>query len=229
MSIADIMKYKTVEVIRVTRLTETTFKMYLRWDEKPPVGTFFMVWLQGYEAIPLSVSGWYNGALRFIVQIRGKTTAALFHAKRVGLLGPLGREVPPPLSKPTLVAGGIGIAPLLYMWEEWGGKLLYGARSAKHLIPIDGAIIATDDGSAGMKGTVVDMLLNEGVRRDVYACGPIAMMRNLGKISRKLNIKGYGSTEVPVKCGMGICGSCVIGGKLLCKDPWLPLWKYAEV
>ena len=215
--------FKVVEVLRAKKLKRDVYHLYVKWDEKPPVGTFFMVWLPGHEAIPLSVSGWFNGALRFTVQVRGPTTRALFWATKVGLMGPLGREAPPPLGKPTLVAGGIGIAPLLYMLEEWGGALLYGARSAEHLIPVEGALVATEDGSAGVKGTVLDLLNEVNAKRDVYACGPPGMMRALGKLARERDVRGYGSTEVTVKCGMGICGACTISGKLLCKEPWIPL------
>ncbi len=215
--------YEIHEVLRAKRLTKEIYHLYVEYPKKPEPGTFFMVWLPGHEAIPLSVSGWRDGVLRFTIQVRGPTTRELFWATKVGLMGPLGRPAPPPLSKPTFVAGGIGIAPLLYMWEEWGGELLYGARSSRYVIPIEGVEVATEDGSVGEKGTVLDLLIKKNVKRDIYACGPMGMLRALAKIAHKKNLRGYGSTEVTVKCGIGICGACTISGRLLCKEPWIPL------
>ncbi|ALU11730.1 dihydroorotate dehydrogenase [Ignicoccus islandicus DSM 13165] len=220
-------EYKISGVLRKRKLNKYVYEIYVKWAEKPPVGTFFMVWLPGFEAIPLSVADWDKGALKFLVQIRGQTTKALYSAEKVGLMGPLGREAPRPSSKPTLIAGGIGVAPLLYMRREWGGKLIYGARNSEMLIPLDElggeVIVATEDGSKGIKGTVIDAFKENLAKSDIYSCGPLPMMRALGEMARSMGLRGYGSTEVPVKCGMGICGACAIAGRLLCKEPWIPL------
>ena len=216
-------EYKVKEVLRVKRLNKFIYEMYVEWPEKPEPGTFFMVWLPGYEAIPLSAAGWRRGALRFVIEMRGPTTKALFWATKVGLMGPLGRPAPKPLSKPTLVAGGIGVAPLLYMREEWGGRLLYGVKTKERMIEIEGAEVATEDGSVGLKGTVLDLLRQKRVKRDIYACGPYPMIKALGELARKDGLRGYASTERPVKCAVGICGACTISRRLLCKEPWIPL------
>ncbi len=219
-------QYEIKSVLRKRRLNARTYEAWVEWDSKPPVGTFFMVWVPGLEAIPLSVAGWEDGKVRFVIQARGPTTRALYSQEKVGLMGPLGREAPRPSSKPTLVGGGVGIAPLLYMKEEWGGKLIYGARTASDLIPLEGledVVIATEDGSEGRKGTAVDAFKENFSEEDVYACGPLPMMEALGELARSIRIRGYGSTEVPVKCGIGICGACAIRGRLLCKEPWIPL------
>ncbi len=214
--------YKVSEVLRARKLNKTMYELYVRFEEKPEPGTFFMVWLPDMEAVPLSVAGWRKGSLKFVVEARGPTTRALFAATKVGLLGPLGRPAPKPLGKPTLVAGGVGIAPLLYMKEEWGGTLLFGARSKERVPRIEEIDeVATDDGSMGYKGTVIDLLTTKGVKRDVYACGPPAMVEAFKRVAEERGIRGYYSTERLVKCGVGICGACTIDGKLLCKDPWL--------
>ena len=216
--------YEISPVLKKKRLNKDSYEIYVKWYEKPPVGTFFMVWLPGLEAIPLSVAGWESNRLRFLVKVRGPTTKALYNAEKVGLMGPLGREAPRPSSTPTLIGGGIGIAPLLYMKSEWGGRLIYGAKSAEELIPLEeDAIVATEDGSKGVKGTVIDAFKQNLAKRDVYACGPLPMMKALGEMARSIEIIGFGSTEVPVKCGMGLCGACAIKGRLLCKEPWIPL------
>ena len=215
--------FKVKEVFRTRRLTKFAYEMYVEWPEKPEPGTFFMVWLPGFEAIPLSVAGWSRGTLKFLIEIRGPTTKALFWATKVGLMGPLGKPAPKPVSRPTLVAGGIGIAPLLYMWEEWGGKILYGAKSKDRLIPVDGVEVITEDDSAGREGKVTDLLVESGAKSDIYACGPYQMVKVIGEMARRKGLRGYASTERPVKCAMGICGACTISGRLLCKEPWIPL------
>ncbi len=217
-------KYKIFEVLRVKRLGRKFYEMYIKYDSKPEPGTFAMVWLPGYEAIPLSFAGWFNDVARFFVKVVGPTTAALFTATKVGISQPLGRRAPTPLGRPTYVAGGAGIAPFLYMKDEWGGKLLYGAKSRSEIPKIDTIDeIATEDGSVGFKGTVIDLFFTNPSKRDVYACGPPPMINEFLKRAQTLGIKGYFSTERPIKCGIGICGSCAFRGKLLCKEPWLPI------
>jgi len=221
--------YVIYPVLRAKRLARQIYELTVKYGgPPPPPGTFFMVWLPNYEAVPLSVADYERGLLKFVVEVRGPTTAALYTAQKVGLLGPLGKAAPSPLSKPVLVAGGIGIAPLLYMKKLWGGKLIFGARS-KDRVPAIEEIdeIATEDGSLGHKGTVIDLFERYDARRDVYACGPPAMIVAIKELARKRKIKGYYSTEAHVKCGMGICGSCIADGKLLCKEPWIPLWTEA--
>jgi len=217
------MSFVVREVLRARKLNKTMYELYVSYpNDPPPPGTFFMVWLPGMEAVPLSVAGFRNDVLRFVVEKRGPTTSALFSSTKVGLMGPLGRPAPTPLGRPTLVAGGVGIAPLLYMKELWGGELLFGARNKDRVPKLDEIDeIATEDGSLGFKGTVVDLLRARRPQRDVYACGPPGMIEALKSLSKELGFKGYYSTEKTVKCGIGICGSCVIDGKLLCKEPWL--------
>ncbi|ABU81226.1 oxidoreductase FAD/NAD(P)-binding subunit [Ignicoccus hospitalis] len=219
------MSFKVEEVLRSRKLAKGIYETFVSYHgEAPPPGTFFMVWVPGHEAIPLSVAGYRGDAVRFIVEVRGRTTAALYTAHKVGLLGPLGRQAPVPSGKPLLVGGGVGIAPLLYMKELWGGELLFGAKSAEKVPKIDGIDeVATEDGSLGFKGTVVDLLKLRPQKRDVYACGPPSMISSLKVLAKEMGLKGYYSTEKMIKCGIGICGSCVLEGKLLCKEPWLRL------
>ncbi len=219
------MEFKICEVLRVKRLGKKFYEIYVKYEEEPEPGTFAMVWLPDFEAIPLSFAGWTNGIARFLVKVVGPTTAALYNATKVGISKPLGRRAPIPLSTPTYVAGGVGVAPFLYMKEKWGGKILYGARTKEEIpkfIKEEIDEIATEDGSIGFKGNVVDMFFTKPKTRDVYVCGPYPMIEYFRKRAKEIgNIKAYFSTERPVKCGIGICGACTINGKLLCKEPWI--------
>ncbi len=219
------MRFKVRDVLRAKRLGKKFYEIYVRYDKEPEPGTFAMVWLPDHEAIPLSFAGWENDVARFLVKVVGPTTAALFSATKVGVSDPLGRRAPVPLSSPTYVAGGIGVAPFLYMKKKWGGRLLLGVKSKEELPKILDEVdeIATDDGSIGFKGNVVDLFLENPSTRDVYVCGPYPMIEYFKSRTRGMKLKAYYSTERPVKCGIGICGACAISGRLLCKEPWLPL------
>ncbi len=80
--------------------------------------------------------------------------------------------------------------------------------------------IVTDDGSAGMKGLAVDAL--KGIRLGdfdmIYACGPELMLKSIFDHIRDSGIRAEFSLERIMKCGIGICDSCSIGGRQLCTE-----------
>ena len=165
----------------------------------------------------------------------------------IELLGPLGRgfQVNPDSDKLLLVAGGIGIAPLVYLAQQMSNQkksitLLLGARTSSALYPQQflppqlKTIIATEDGSTGNKGMVTDMLdklINE--YDQVFACGPFQMYRAIfnlmhrNSINRDIQI----SLETRMGCGFGICYGCSIkterGIKTVCKDG--PVFNIREI
>ena len=137
-----------------------------------------------------------------------------------------------------MVAGGIGQTPFLAAGREILGtaaygdrgrfaaaesppELLYGARSAEYVadvprfeaagIPV---AVATDDGSAGHRGFVTDLLgrrLADGPRPSrVYACGPEPMMRAAAALAAAHGVPCWLSLESPMACGFGACFSCVV-------------------
>jgi dihydroorotate dehydrogenase electron transfer subunit len=143
-----------------------------------------------------------------------------------------------------MVAGGIGIAPLVYLAEEAiaAGKsvtILIGSSDIgclypQNLLPREAqVIIATEDGSAGYMGLVTDMLLSPdyGSNFDqVFACGPLAMYNTMFRYmeSGKLSGKTQVSLETRMGCGVGACYGCSIktkkSMKSVCKDgPVFPL------
>jgi len=195
---------------------------------------------------------------QILYRVRGKATNIL-KDKRAGdtieVLGPLGNGFPGLKStlnliqgKPILVAGGLGVAPLFSLAESIRDKkplFFLGAKSKKELLcanELKGIgikpVISTDDGSAGRKGTVVDAL-NDFLTRHwslvtghwLYACGPKPMLRELGILTKKFNIKAYAAFEENMACGIGACLSCVIntknGFKQVCKDG--PVFPFEEI
>jgi dihydroorotate dehydrogenase electron transfer subunit len=130
----------------------------------------------------------------------------------------------------ALVAGGIGLPPVLFAAEVLAGRgvgfdLFFGAATAHELIELkrcrsaveaaDGElIIATDDGTHGEGGVVTDALrrrLETGRKyRRVLACGPDPMLRALGRLAEEAGLEAEVSLEEPMACGVGVCLGCVV-------------------
>jgi dihydroorotate dehydrogenase electron transfer subunit len=156
----------------------------------------------------------------------------------IDVLGPLGNGFNFTGSYDTaiIVGGGLGAAPFPYLIRAIGNqKKVYsfiGGKTYKDVIThgIKNISIATDDGSLGFKGTVVDLLkdnldlLNSGNIK-IFACGPNAMLRTLKEFSINNNFECEVSTECAMACGFGICQGCPIESTeksdkylLVCKD-----------
>ncbi len=133
----------------------------------------------------------------------------------------------------TIVAGGCGMAPLAPLVDalEAGGNtdlvLIHGARSKAFLLYPDRFTthrrICTNDGSQGRKGLVTEILEEEIQSRQtpidmVYACGPEIMMASVFEMCEAHGIPCQVSLERYMRCGFGVCGACVCGDKIVCKD-----------
>jgi dihydroorotate dehydrogenase electron transfer subunit len=141
------------------------------------------------------------------------------------LLGPLGEpwRAPSPGRRAVLVAGGVGVAPLLFLARALaaaGGPkpiALYGGRTARDL-PLDDELkelselhITTEDGSRGTRGRVTD-LLGEllGPDREVFTCGPDRMMAAVAAQCAARDVPCEASLETPMACGYGVCLGCPV-------------------
>jgi dihydroorotate dehydrogenase electron transfer subunit len=149
----------------------------------------------------------------------------LFPGGELPALGPLGRPFPE-IEKErevVLVAGGVGVAPLLYYAatrDHQTKVALYGAEAELALVladelaeHCDRTLLATDDGSTGHHGLVTDLLPEalDGLRDPVVlACGPRAMMAKTAAECRARGVPCYVSFEAWLGCGVGACLGCVI-------------------
>jgi dihydroorotate dehydrogenase electron transfer subunit len=222
-------------------------------------GQFVMVRCGGGAFLPrpFSIHRVEGGQLALLFNIVGKGTEWLARRKKgdsLDIFGPLGNgfRIDPAAGNLLLVAGGIGIAPLVFLAEVAAGQrktvtIIAGARSVACLAPVSmpqelfdagvmGAsvrvVCATDDGSEGFKGLATDLVPHylEGMDQ-VFACGPAAMYRTM---ARMLELKGKDaqlSLEVMMGCGTGVCYGCTIetktGLKQVCKDG--PVFGMGEV
>jgi len=183
---------------------------------------------------PFSIAGFdRNGALQILYRVVGKGTHLMSTWKQgmsTEVLGPLGRgfELPPTPHTSVMVAGGIGVAPLLFLLQRTSPLstiVLMGARTGKELISIQGLIpkgidmrVATEDGTRGQRGMVTDLVdsaLNglEPNKSTVYACGPQPMLKKISAICANRGFPCQVSIEAMMACGVGACQGCVVRAK----------------
>jgi dihydroorotate dehydrogenase electron transfer subunit len=162
--------------------------------------------------------------LEFLLEAIGPGTerlGALEAGEDLALVGPLGIgfRPPEPGSRPLLVGGGIGTAPLLCLAEELGApRVLLGFRSeayAEAARLFEDPALATDDGSVGRRALVTDLLVEalEGGSAAVYACGPPPMLEAVRAICAERGIAAQLALESGMACGFGACFGCVVPTK----------------
>ncbi len=198
-----------------------------------------------------------DGSIEIIYKVVGKGTDLLSHLRKgdyIEFLGPLGNGFPlmsiPPPSSPykggarggeslfsdevIIVAGGIGVAPMLSLIEAIRAsgadnniKVFLGGRGKEDLLCVDElkkianeVVLTTNDGSAGIKGYVTDALhtclLNghgQQTRTTVYSCGPTPMLKKILELTEHASINTYVSLESVMACGIGLCMGCVVKKK----------------
>ncbi|MBR3040695.1 MAG: dihydroorotate dehydrogenase electron transfer subunit [Lachnospiraceae bacterium] len=164
--------------------------------------------------------------IRFVYRIAGEGTrliSVLKEGDEVEILSVLGNGFPVETAKGKKVAlmgGGIGIPPMLYtarMLKEISAETVsfMGYRNADTFLLSEfesyGKVLpATEDGSVGVKGNVMDALRESGFIPDIImACGPMPMLRAIKKYAEENNITAYISLEERMACGVGACLGCV--------------------
>lgn len=149
------------------------------------------------------------------------------------ILGPIGNNFSLPQKEETvmLVAGGMGIAPLWFLFTNLikkndRDKLIFflGAKTQEEFLYYEklknlgtNLKVTTDDGSLGTKGLVTEVFLKEIRRRKneipkliVYSCGPPEMLKKMSDISKRYGFSCQISLEGHMPCGVGACSGCVV-------------------
>ena len=198
---------------------------------------------------PLGINRISKDGISLLYSVVGRGTEWLSQRKAgepVDLFGPLGNgfEVYPSSRNLLLIAGGVGIAPLLALAEHARAKglkfrLIIGEKNAAKIYPERllppgiKAVITTEDGSLGQKGMVTDILPQFVSEADqVFVCGPLPMYQAIAKMGKKLGKKPTQVLlETVLGCGVGACLSCSIetkrGRKLVCKDG--PVFEFRDI
>jgi len=191
-------------------------------------GQFIAVYPKGESTLlprPISVcqTDEKTDRLRIVYRVAGKGTGEFSEYEQgasISLLGPLGNGFPLEAAegrRALLLGGGIGIPPLLQLARELTGEktVVAGYRDGNLFLREDlerqGTFYAaTEDGSAGVKGTVLDAIRERGLEADViYACGPMPMLRAVKRYAAEYGLTAYLSLEERMACGVGACLGCV--------------------
>lgn len=230
------MKKKTLaKVIRQEELSPGIFDLWLETElaMEAHAGQFIGVYTNDASKLlprPISIcqvdrgERFAKGALRLVYRVTGSDsgTAGLSKLKAdegvhiIGILGN-GYDLAKAGEHPVLMGGGIGIPPMLELARELDGKacVIAGYRDSNLFLneELAGAgklYIATEDGSVGTRGNVLDVVKNENIECDVImACGPMPMLRAIASYAKEHNIKAYISLEERMACGVGACLGCI--------------------
>lgn len=237
----------TAKVVSQERLTDDIFSMWIQADpiaaEAKP-GQFISVYTKDPSRLlprPISLcqADRAQGRLRIVYRVVGAGTGE-FSGYQAGddieVMGPLGNGFPLKDKKAFLVGGGIGIPPMLELARslDCEKQMVLGYRDVLFLNeefePYGKVYVATEDGSAGTKGNVIDAIRANGLKADViYACGPTPMLRALKAYAAENGIECWLSLEEKMACGIGACLACVcqskevddhshVHNKRICKD-----------
>jgi len=250
--LTEINRLRIVKIEKVTRESPSvkTFAFNDEWCSTAEPGQFVMMWIPGVDEVPMSLSTiGQHGLSAVTVAEVGDATQAL-HQKTsgdlLGIRGPFGTGFSLVKGKTMVVGGGTGLAPLMPLVEALvaldaritcllGAKtkdeLLFLDRIKRTLSKVEGKIVTTtEDGSYGSAGVVTELaekILAKERFDMIYTCGKEQMMYKVFLLAGRYNTPLQASLERIMRCGIGLCGSCVVGEFMVCKDG--PVLSYDEL
>ena len=234
--------------LRTTRLVDVepvspTVKTFRLKDSKcagAKPGQFLMLWIPGVDEIPLSIlDGNGRQGVSVVVKNVGEASSSLHGAKvgdLVGVRGPFGNHFTVSGRRLLFVAGGTGVAPLLFLARRFVPRgvtvtLVLGGRTRDELLflaDLEGLksktlrlVTSTEDGSCGVSGLCtkpVERLLAEEDFDLILGCGPELMLFKVFELAEKHGVPFQASLERLMRCAIGLCGSCVLGKYRVCAD-----------
>lgn len=252
-----------VKVVSQNSLGNGIFDMVLQTEniaKAAKSGQFVSVYSNDASKLlprPISLCGIdrEKGTLRLVYRVTGEGTGTeefsrLKAGDTVKILGPLGNGFTVVSGKKAfLIGGGIGVPPMLQLAKEMKAsgediQVVMGYRNSDTFLleefeEVAETFVATEDGSLGTKGNVIDAIKSEKLNADIiYTCGPTPMLRALKAYAEENNMECYISMEERMACGIGACLACVcksrekdahtnVNNKRICKEG--PVFNAKEV
>ena len=227
------------KIISNKKISEKYFLVTFLGDKiarKSLPGQFVMVKVDNEKTFlrrPFSICSTGEKTFSILFKVVGIGTEILSKRKVGGtlnIIGPLGNGYHFPLSTshfPIFVAGGTGIASLLFLASKIKSPqkpiALLGFKTKSEILFETEfkklgceVIVSTEDGSYGKKGFITDIFkkfllsTSYSLLPAVYACGPKPMLKKIAEISKKHKLKCYVSLEEKMACGIGACMGCVV-------------------
>ncbi len=240
----------------VVELSEIQKAIFLQKIKSPEIadqilpGQFLNIKVtEGYAPLlrrPFSICDVEDENIFLMFNIYGEGTRILSCKQKgqlLNILGPLGKgfNYNTDFDLAVFIAGGLGAAPFPYLTRKLKDKKdiisFVGGRTQSDVIKYNflNYLVATEDGTEGFKGNVIDLFEQEikkylNRRIKIFACGPNGMLKALSDSLKRLNnltnnITCEISTESAMACGFGICQGCPIQDAnnsehyyLICKD-----------
>ncbi len=228
---------ETAKIISQECLCDGVYSMWLATgiSKYAEAGQFVSVYSNSDARLlprPISIcetdTGENEGNIRLVYRIAGAGTKEFSEMEAgdtLDVMGPLGngfltaaKESIHPETKALLIGGGIGIPPMLELAKRLACNvtIVSGYRSksemflTKELEDAGRLFVATDDGSFGTAGNVIDAIKENGISADIiFACGPKPMLKGVEVYSEERGIPAYVSMEERMACGVGACLGCI--------------------
>ena len=224
------MKVEEAIVIRQEEISTDIYSMWIKTEaaKEAKAGQFISVYSKnGATLLPRPISiceiSEDKTKLRLVYRVVGKGTdefSKLLSDEKVKILGPLGNGYTLKNKTAILAAGGIGVPPIVELAKELKRKynckinIVVGYRNELFLLDelkqYGDVFISTEDGSAGVKGNILDAIRENNISGDIiYAGGPMPMLRAVKQFAIDKDIEAQISLEERMACGIGACLGCV--------------------
>lgn len=226
---------ETIKILENKKINQKYYKLSFlshKLSSKVSPGQFLHVQINTSEdpflRRPFSYYKVSGKRVEILYEVLGRGTKILSEKTKgmeIKVMGPLGKGFRAEVKnkKRVLIAGGIGVPPMIFLAEKFRTDyILIGTRSKNEIIPkselekVRAKIYySTDDGSYGIKGNALSLLekvLKTETPKNIFiqTCGPKQMMDAILKKAKKLNMEGEASLDESMACGVGACLGCMV-------------------